>query len=83
MKARGSGQDAGTEPDLAPPFLTEEDALLSPTMKCLHQCEEIIVGEHQSKTVLHNWCLLRADIFQFSLRDQTHNGCMMSNGSFK
>ena len=34
MKARGS-MGAGTAPDLAPPLLFREEALLSPTMKCL------------------------------------------------
>lgn len=36
MNARGS-TGAGIAPDLAPPLLLSEEALLSPTMKCLRQ----------------------------------------------
>ncbi len=36
MNARGS-TGAGMAPDLAPPLLLREEALLSPTMKCLKQ----------------------------------------------
>jgi len=49
MKARGS-IGAGMAPDLAPPLLGNEDALLSPTMKCLQHWHTLRNWECMAKS---------------------------------